>query len=150
MKHCLYILLFLLSVTAISQNNYIVKTEDGRRVLLKADYTWEYIDMQPMTLVDSTEMKDIKPLKPNACGVAEDFEEPQLNSKIQRQLKKGRATIEHIKKKVAKDYECDENDVLLLTAKEKKSYGNYSFCANGKKVFYKRNGNKIIEKGKLL
>lgn len=149
MKTSFFILIFIISSFSFAQNNYIVKTDDGRRVLLKADYTWEYIDTEK-TLVDSTALKLPKPIERNICNIAEDFVEPELNRKIQSQLKKGRATIDHIKKKVAKDYDCSVEDVVLLSVSEKKSNGFYDFCANGKKVSYKRVGNSILEKGKLF
>ena len=141
--------MFLVSFVGFSQNNHIVKIEDGRRVLLKADFTWEYIDLEkPVT--NNNQETTTKTDKVDTCALAKDFEEPKLNSKIQAQLKKGRATIKHIKKKVAKDYNCNVEDVTLLVASEKKVIGSYTFCANGKKVFYKRTGNKILEKGKLF
>ncbi|TBN03920.1 DUF3157 family protein [Hyunsoonleella flava] len=150
MKKCVFALLFLTSLLAYSQNNRIVKTEDGRRVLLKADFTWEYIDSQPLTLVDSSKIKPVQPLDTKLCNTPKDFKEPKLDSKIQAQLKKGRATISHIKKKVAKDYKCDVKDVILISASERKASGNYTFCANGKKVFYKRSGHNVAEKRKLF
>ncbi|MFL1012471.1 DUF3157 family protein [Flavisericum labens] len=144
--YVLFLFLFV-SFFGFTQNNYIVKTEDGRRVLLKADYTWEYIDAE--TREAKTNEKEIS--KPdNGCDLGADFEEPKLNNKIQNQLKKGRATIDHIKTKVAKDYECTIAEVVLLSASEQKSKGVYTFCANGKKVTYKRTGHAIIEKGKLF
>jgi len=150
MKYFLFISLLFVSFLSFSQNNYIVKTDDGRRVLLKADYTWEYIDMQPLTLVDSVKVVLTKKFKVNTCSIAKDFKEPELDSKIQSQLKKGRATIRYVKKKVAKDYMCNVNDVTLLSVIESKASGRYTLCANGEKVQYKRNGFKIIEKGKLF
>jgi len=137
MKTTLLILLFFISGLGFAQNNYIVKTDDGRRVLLKADFTWEYIDM-------------VKPVKDKKCDVSQDFTEPVLDNNIQMQLKKGRATISHIKKKVARDYKCEVEDVLLLSASEDKDRGTYNFCANGTKVTYKRNGFTIIKSGKLF
>lgn len=146
MKSFIFFLLLLVSSIGFTQENHIVKTDDGRRVLLKADFTWEYIDLE------KSENKNI--INTNAseaiCNLPKEFEEPKLNSKIQAQLKKGRATISHIKTKVAKDYDCTVDDVVLLSAFEKKASGNYTFCANGKRVFYKRTGFKIMEKGKLF
>lgn len=150
MKSIIVTVLLSIASLSFSQNNIIVKTEDGRRVLLKSDFTWEFIDMQPLTLVDSAKVKHIEPLDSKKCNIAKDFKEPKLDNKIQSQLKKGRATISHIKKKVAKDYNCSPEDVMLLSVSEKKASGNYTFCANGKKVFYKRNGHKVVEKGKLF
>lgn len=152
MKTCFFISLFLISCVGFSQNNYIVKTEDGRRVLLKADYTWEYIDLEiPVgKTIDSSLVAESVPVKTNNCNLVEDFIEPKLNSKIQSQLKKGRATMKHVKNKVAKDYNCDVDDVILLTYKEQKESGVYGFCADGEKVTYKRMGNTIMKKGKLF
>tara|TARA_R110002096_G_scaffold223156_1_gene412162 strand:- start:1685 stop:2152 length:468 start_codon:yes stop_codon:yes gene_type:complete len=155
MKISFFILLFFISSFSFAQNNHIVKTEDGRRVLLKADFTWEYIDTEiPKTKTVKKKIAEVKeksePVENNACKLADDFEEPKLDNKIQNQLKKGRATISHIKKKVAKDYDCTVQDVVLLSVSEKKANGIYDFCANGKKVSYKRVGNSIIEKGKFF
>ena len=144
MKKLLFILLFAISTLGFSQNNHLLKTEDGRRVLLKADFTWEYVDAQipkPTTQIKETQ----KSKETNNCNVSADFVEPKLNSKIQNQLKKGRATIGHIKKKVAKDNNCAIDKVLLLSASETKQSGKYSFCANGVFVKYKRTGNSIIK-----
>lgn len=141
MKIPIFLLLFVVSCISFAQNNHIVKTEDGRRVLLKADYTWEYID---------AEKPQQEMVTNNKCNVSDDFTEPELNNKIQSQLKKGRATIQHVKEKVAKDYNCEAEDVLLLSFTEQKAKGVYNFCANGKKVTYKRNGHTIIESGKLF
>jgi hypothetical protein len=147
MKTPFFIFLFFVSCVSFAQNNYIVKTEDGRRVLLKADYTWEYIDLEKPT--DS--ILAVTPIaKINTCNLVEDFTEPKLSSKIQSQLKKGRATINHVKKKIAKDYDCAVEDILLLSFKEQKEKATYYFCANGTKVTYKRVGYSIIESGKLF
>ncbi|MGE5943000.1 MAG: DUF3157 domain-containing protein, partial [Flavobacteriales bacterium] len=73
-----------------------------------------------------------------------------LDKNIQSQLKRGRATIDDIKKKVAKDYKCQVEDVVLLSASEDKAKGAYDFCANGTKVSYKRNGHTILKKGQLI
>lgn len=155
MKTPLFILLLIISGFGFAQNNHIVKTEDGRRVLLKADFTWEYIDLEnSKTKTDNKDIANVKetsePAENNGCKLAADFKEPKLDQKIQAQLKRGRATIIHIKKKVAKDYDCTVEDVVLLSVSEKKANGVYDFCANGKKVSYKRVGNSIIEKGKLF
>jgi hypothetical protein len=76
--------------------------------------------------------------------------EPKLNNKIQSQLKKGRATISDIKRKVAKDYDCTEADIILLSFSERKATGIYYFCAKGTKVSYKRNGHAIVKNGKFF
>ncbi len=150
MKKLLFVVLVLISVLGFSQNNYIVKTDDGRRVLLKADYTWEYIDQQPAATGAVGQPAVPAPIKGNACHLAEGYEEPVLNKKIQGQLKKGRATLAHVKKKVAKDYNCTVEDVVLMAITETPRVSKYTFCAKGEKVYYKRNGHKILEKGKFF
>jgi len=142
MKTYFFLLIFLISSIGFAQNNHIVKTEDGRRVLLKADFTWEYIDASTTNIPKSKES--------TRCNLAEDFIEPKLDKKIQAQLKKGRATMNYVKEKVAKDYNCEEADVLLLSVSEQKSKAVYHFCANGKEVTYKRIGTTVIKKAKIF
>lgn len=149
MKSIFFLLLLFIASASFAQNNYIVKTEDGRRVLLKADYTWEYIDAIPKE-APKKDINEALSVKEDACKLGVGFEEPKLDSKIQSQLKKGRATIDDVKAKVAKDYNCSVDDVILISASEQKSKGRYQFCANGKKVDYKRTGFTIIENGKLF
>lgn len=150
MKKCLLVLVFLMSFISFSQDNHIVKTEDGRRVLLKADFTWEYIDLEIPTKSNATVQVVPKTAKTAACNLEADFEEPKLDSKIQSKLKRGRATITYVKKKVAKDNACEVADVLLLSFTEQKEKAVYYFCANGKKVKYKRIGFSIIKESKLF
>lgn len=162
MKISFFIFLFFISSFSFSQNNYIVKTEDGRRVLLKADFTWEYIDLEKpksdslLTTTASTS-KIVKKEKEtvigemdNKCNLPDDFTEPELNSKIQSQLKRGRATIEDVKSKVAKDFECEVEDVKLLSVREQKARATYDFCVKGSPVTYKRNGYAVAKSIKLF
>ncbi len=149
MKNLFFILLFFVSCINFAQNYHILKTNDGRRVLLKEDYSWEYIDREKI-LVDSTKIDLATFKEKDKCTMDKDFVEPALNNKIQSQLKKGRATINDIKRKVAKDYNCAEEEVVLLSFSEKKASGIYHFCANGNKVSYKRNGFTIIKSGKFF
>ena len=153
MKNTLLILVFLISSIGFAQNNYIVKTEDGRRVLLKSDYTWEYIDLEKPAVENATSENPKQLLENNetdACNLAADFKEPELDKGLQMQLKRGRATIEDIKRKVAKDNDCEEADVILLSASESKAKGLYNFCANGKKVSYKRTGLTVVKNRSFL
>jgi len=146
MKIYILLLVCLISGISIAQNNHIVKTDDGRRILLKADFTWAYIDATGT--IANLEDKIIS--KTTNCNISEDFTEPRLNKKIQAQLKKGRATISHVKMKVAKDYNCEPDTVILMSVSEQKSKALYHFCANGKAVTYKRIGNAIIKKEKFF
>lgn len=149
MKPSLLIVLYFISFIGFSQNNHIVKTEDGIRVLLKADFTWEYIDAEAPNL-NSVVKDKLQSKETNECSLAQDFVEPELDKNIQAQLKKGRVTIDDIKKKVAKDHKCQLEDVVLLAASEDKAMGTYDFCANGTKVSYKRNGHAVAKKRQLF
>jgi len=149
MKRWFLISIFFISCFCFSQNNYIVTTKDGRRVLLKADYTWEYIDLEASGS-NSIVPSSLKKAKDASCDLPNDFAEPKLNAKVQSQLKKGRATISHVKQKVAKDYSCTPEDVNLVSVKEQKEKATYKFCIKGKEVVYKRVGHNIIKKGKYF
>ncbi len=151
MKTFFFLLLVTISYISFAQDNHIVKTENGRRVLLKADFTWEYIDAEKSASnasISATNTLETKGDKD--CNLAEGFEEPKLDKKLQAQLKRGRSTMVHVKKKVAKDYNCEVTDVLLVSFSEQKSKGVYHFCINGTKTTYKRIGNSIVKKAKFF
>jgi len=149
MKLLLSILLCFATFLSFAQNNHIVKTDDGRRVLLKADFTWEYIDLQEAPKEKNNTIITPQSVNKNTCNTKDGFIEPKLNSKIQATLKRGRATIKHVKQKVAKDYNCNVEDVILLSAKEQKEKAIYYFCVHGSKATYKRIGNAIIKAFKI-
>lgn len=145
MKTYFFLLVCLVCSICFGQENQVVKTEDGQHVLLKADFTWEYIDAE-----NASAISVLKSNNDSVCNLDADFVEPKLNQKIQVQLKKGRATIGHVKKKVAKDLDCEVADVFLISVSEQRSKAIYRFCANGKQVDYKRIGNTIIKKEQLF
>ncbi len=150
MKYLFILFFFITATFCVAQNNYIVKTDDGRRVLLKADFTWEYIDLEKPNSQQPVAIPP-KPKKTvNSCNIPLGFTEPKLNNKIQSQLKRGRASIGHVKKKVAKEFNCAVEDVILLSVSENNESAVYDFCANGTEVSYKRIGKTIIKKGKLF
>jgi len=134
---------------SFAQKGEIIKTEDGRRVLLKADYTWEYLDLEHPETTTATEATALE-VSENTCQLEDNFEEPKLDSKIQAKLKRGHSTMAYVKKKVAKDNNCTVDDVLLISFTEQLKKGVYHFCANGTKVTYKRVGNMIIKASSLF
>ena len=149
MKAYILYTLLLISTISFAQKGEIVTMEDGRRVFLKSDFTWEFINAADSTLYWTTE-KTLKPSHENACELDPNFEEPKLDSKIQSKLKRGHSTIEYVKKKVAKDNDCTVDDVLLISFSEQQTKGVYHFCAKGNKVTYKRLGNTIIKASSLF
>ena len=146
MKLALSVLLLFITSITFAQKGEIVKTEDGRTVFLKSDHTWEYLE----TVSSSLDKEIKKPTDENACMLEADYAEPKLDSKIQSILKRGRASIKYVKKKVAKDTSCDVDDVFLLSFTEQKEKAVYNFCAHGTKVTYKRMGNTIMKKMELF
>lgn len=78
--------------------------------------------------------KDIK------CDLPSNYQEPKPDNKIQSFLKKVDATIEDLRKHIAIDNDCDENDVTFLRISEQKGNGLYSVCVLGKEMKYKRMG----------
>lgn len=151
----IYFLFLFLVVSAVgfSQNNYIVKTDDGKRVLLKADYTWEYIDTEPQSKEAELVAQPKQAVIANAnndCSLGPNYTEPKLKGKIQSQLKRSKASMPYLKKRVAKDNNCDVKDVVLLDFSEQKERGTYYFCVQGKKVKYKRIGGSIMKSKKVL
>jgi len=150
---------FLCTLLSFSQNNYIVKTEDGRRVLLKNDFTWEYIDMPvqqgpkanpvPQPILEQPPAQNIPPAIPN-CGLGKVFREPKLNQKTQSQLKRSRTTMKDLKRKVAKDFNCTDQEVTLISLNEDAKKGNYTFCVQGQRIEYKRVGNSFFKKNSFF
>lgn len=143
-----------------SQNNHIVRTEDGRRVLLKADFTWEYIDLtipekQPNTPTkeasNENKIEGVKNnINANYCNLGSDFNEPKLNTKTQALLKRSRSSIKQLKEKVAKKENCAIREIILISASETKAKGTYTFCTCNGKIAYKRNGSSFFRKKKLF
>jgi len=161
-RYLICILIGLLAFNSQAQNNYIVKTEDGRRVLLKADYTWEFIDqIAPKKDTTETQIKkttvskqitnepELKSIKSN-CDLGLGFKEPKLNSQTQAFLKRNRSSILQLKKKVAKKENCSIEDIKLISTNETKSKGTYNFCTCNGKVAYKRNGASFFKKSNLF
>lgn len=138
---------FMISVVGFSQKNTIIKTADGKSILLKADHTWEYINFEEVKTETKSQLLEIKT---DACNLGANYQEPALNGKIQNQLKRGKSSIPYIKKRVAKDLNCNPEEVILLFISEQKERGLYHFCANGKKVAYKRIGNAVMKSKKKI
>ncbi|MFH4966694.1 DUF3157 family protein [Gaetbulibacter sp. M240] len=150
MKTILLILFLGISGIVFAQKGEVVTTEDGRKVILKPDFTWEYLDIKASKAVAKIETNKSKTDDTESCQLPENFREPHLNSRIQNKLKRGHATIEDIKEKVAKDNNVSVSEVILIAASEQQTKGEYLFCVNGKRLTYKRLGNTIMKKGKLF
>jgi hypothetical protein len=131
MKKGLFTLAILINITVYYQS-LIAKTEDGRRVLLKNDNKWEFIDLKPVTEKNSS--------TENNCVIDKNFVEPKSEKSINSWLKKFDATTDDLKKHVAVDNNCAVTDVVLLNISEQKGNGIYSLCVKGEVIKYRRAG----------
>ncbi len=75
-----------------------------------------------------------------SCGLSTDFEEPKLDLRIQSKLKRNKASVIHLKQKVAKDYGVTTKEITLLDVDENIQKGQYQFCVTGQEVNYRRVG----------
>lgn len=124
MKKLIILGLILTSTLAFSQNKSAT-TEDGKKVILKSDKTWEY---------------DIKVTSENDCVLDANYVEPKSEKGVNSWLKKVDATTDDLKKHVAVENDCKVENVKLLNISEQKGNGMYSLCVNGKKMKYRRAG----------
>ncbi|MES2575932.1 MAG: DUF3157 family protein [Bacteroidota bacterium] len=102
---------FLLVATFSFAQNQTATTEDGKKVILKSDKTWEYINAT---------------ISENDCNLGVDFIEI--------------ATDENLRKYVAAENNCRLKDVKFISAAFGKGYSTYSLCVNGKKMNYNKIG----------
>lgn len=128
----LFIFLFFSFSVTFAQLK-IATTEDGRRVLLKDDNTWEYIDQEAKKNEDKLD-------KSVECNLPENFKEPEGEKKIQNFLKRIDATTDDLKMHVAVDNSCSIDKVKLIDISEQKGNGVYVLCVQGKKMKYRRTG----------
>ncbi|MBD3584035.1 DUF3157 domain-containing protein [Flavobacterium selenitireducens] len=117
--------LLLFSTFSFSQNK-IATTEDGKKVILKIDKTWDYVASKSQT--------------ENDCVLDANFVEPKSEKGIYNMLKRVGATTDDLKKHVAVENDCKVEDVKLLNISEQQGNGMYSLCVNGKKMKYRRTG----------
>lgn len=124
MKKLFILSVLLMSTYTFAQNKTAV-TEDGKKVILKSDKTWEY--------ASSTTSE-------NDCVLDANYVEPKSEKGINSWLKKVDATTEDLKKHVAVENDCKVEEVKLLNISEQKGNGMYSLCVKGKKMKYRRTG----------
>jgi hypothetical protein len=107
----LFITSFLLvSAFTFAQNKTAI-TEDGRKVILKDNKTWEYIKT---TIAE------------NDCHLEVDFVELIRD--------------EELRKHVAVENDCKLEEVKFISGAFGKGYSTYSLCVKGKKMNYNKIG----------
>lgn len=110
MKKLIIIGLILTSTLSFSQNKPAT-TEDGKKVILKSDKTWEY---------------DTKSTSENDCNLPSNFVEKDKN--------------ERLRKHVAVENECKPDEVIFISLTQGMGNGMYVLCVKGKKMKYKKIG----------
>lgn len=123
--------MILISFSMKSQT-LIAKTEDGRRVVLNKDKSWEFIDNKPVETINKSDNK--------SCIINKDYVEPKSDRNLYNLLKKGGATTDDLKKHVSVDNECEIKDIVILKISEQMGNAVYILCVKGIEMKYKRIG----------
>lgn len=131
MKKLFTLCVFLTSTYTFAQDKTAV-TEEGKKVILKPNKTWEYTENK----------SDIK-----TCIVEAGFIEPKGEPKNQSFLKKVDATVTDLKKHISVDRECKITDIILTNISEQLGNGIYIVCVNGKEYKYRRSGSVFYRDG---
>lgn len=132
MKKIVIFTIIILTSFSMKSQSLIAKTEDGRRVILNKDKSWEFIDNKPVEEINKSNNKN--------CKTGKDFVEPKSDKSVTSWLKKFDATTDDLKKHVAVDNDCTIADVILLNISEQKGNGIYSLCVKGLEMKYRRAG----------
>ena len=123
MKRFFFITLFMVTAL-ISAQNKIATTEDGKRVLLKSNNTWEYIDADDKKNIQAT----------NLCDLGKDFKEPKTTKNVER-----------LRNHVAVENDCKIEDIKFVNIAEERGNGMYSMCVKGKYMKYRMIGTAFLK-----
>ncbi|MCW1149127.1 DUF3157 family protein [Flavobacterium lacisediminis] len=120
----IFILGVLLVSTYTFAQNKTATTEDGKKVILKSDKTWEYDESK----------KEAK----NTCVIETGFKEPKYNTSSS--WKKMGSTVDDLKKHISVDMEVKQDKIILLEVSEQLGNGVYIVCVDGQKMKWRRTG----------
>ena len=127
--------LFLLGLTLFSVCSFgqdiKATTEDGKKVILKADKTWSYDESK-------TETK-------NACVIEAGFKEPKYNTSSS--WKRMGSTVDDLKKHISVDMGVKQDKIILLEVSEQLGNGVYILCVDGQKMKWRRTGSVFRKDG---
>lgn len=118
MKKSILMGFLFISIISMAQNKKAT-TEDGKKVILKNDNTWEYVDAKDKKLQTVTTIT-------TDCDLGADFVEKKKN--------------ERLRKHVAVENDCNPEDVKFISLTEGLGNGMYSLCVKGKIMKYKKVG----------
>ena len=128
MKKITFLVMLLFASLTYAQQ--IVTTEDGKKLLLKEDGTYQ--------LMEQANSK-------NSCVIDADFKEPKwITSKIRTRNK---TRVGDLKIFVSKDTGVEVDKIILLEADDTHANGTYVLCVDGQKKTYSRGGD-VFRKGK--
>lgn len=123
MRKLFFLGIALFSISLFSQN-IKATTENGKKVLLKADKTWSYDD-------NKSESK-------NSCNIEAGFKEPKYNTS--GSWKKMGSTVDDLKKHISVDMGVKQDKIILLEVSEQLGNGVYILCVDGQKMKWRRTG----------
>lgn len=124
MKKLFISILFITSTISMAQSK-IATTEDGKRVLLKNDFTWEYLDSGIQKNAGDTK---------NQCDLGKDYKEPKTSKNVER-----------LRSHVAVENDCKNEDIKFINIAEERGNGMYSMCVKGKYMKYRMIGTAFLK-----
>ena len=123
--------LFLLGLTLFSVCSFgqdiKATTEDGKKVILKADKTWKYDESK------------------NTCAIEAGFKEPKYNTSSS--WKRMGSTVDDLKKHISVDMGVKQEKIILLEVSEQLGNGVYILCVDGQKMKWRRTGSVFRKDG---
>lgn len=122
MKKLLLLNLLLITTLSFSQTQ-TATTEDGKKVILNDNNTWQY--------ADGSDNK-------NTCNIDKNFKEPKWNKS--KSWKKMGTRVDDLKKHISIDMGVVESKIILLQLSEQLGNAVYIVCVDGVKMKYKRTG----------
>lgn len=129
MKAQFLIASILMATLSFSQTQ-TATTEDGKKVILNDDNTWQYTN-------DSNNKI--------ACNIDKDFKEPKWNKS--KSWKKMGTRVDDLKKHISIDMGVAESKIILLQLSEQLGNAVYIVCVDGTKMKYRRTGSVFRKDG---
>ena len=126
----LFIYSLLLASSLTFAQNKTATTDDGKKVILKSDKTWEFIKEEGVK-----------------CEIATNFVEPKGEAKNQSFLKTVDATVKDLKKHISVDRNCKIEQIILTNISEQKGNGIYIVCIKNNEYKYRRSGSVFYRDG---
>lgn len=130
MRKVFLLIVVMFSIQSFSQD-IKATTEDGKKVILKDNKTWEYDQSK-------TEIK-------NTCVLEKGFKEPKYNTS--GMWKKMGSTVDDLKKHISVDMGIKQEKIILLEVSEQLGNGVYILCVDGQKMKWRRTGSVFRKDG---